>query len=231
MRDKDDERLKTARRERLRYWIDTDKHSMGDVEAWCKHYSQFLQPGEQPLTGSYIRQVAPKAGKATRGIGEKAARKLERVGSKPKGWLDMLSSPAEDKLTPAPEPLGIVPIISWVAAGDYMEATDPNAVGFADEWIETRVKVNRHTFALRVDGDSMMPDFMPGMILVVEPEMEALPGDYVIAKNGDNEATFKQLVKDGGTFYLKPLNDRYPIMPLGDAQIIGVVREAVRKLR
>jgi SOS-response transcriptional repressor LexA len=67
--------------------------------------------------------------------------------------------------------------------------------------------------------------------LVVEPDLEARPGDYVVAKNGDNEATFKKLVRDGGEFMLEPLNPRYPIRPLGDAKIIGVVIERIERFR
>lgn len=52
----------------------------------------------------------------------------------------------------------------------------------------------------------------------------------MIARN-DDEATFKQLVKDGGDWYLKPLNERYSIKPLGSFHIIGVVCEAIRKFR
>lgn len=53
----------------------------------------------------------------------------------------------------------------------------------------------------------------------------------MIALNTDNETTFKQLVKDGGDLYLKPLNSRYPIKPLGTAKIIGVVREFTKRFR
>jgi SOS-response transcriptional repressor LexA len=53
----------------------------------------------------------------------------------------------------------------------------------------------------------------------------------VIVKNPEGETTFKQLVKDSGEFYLKPLNARYPIKPLGTAEIIGVVREFSKKFR
>jgi len=53
----------------------------------------------------------------------------------------------------------------------------------------------------------------------------------VIAKNGD-DATFKQLVKDGSDWLLKPLNDRYPIKPLeSPCKIIGVVRSLERRFR
>jgi SOS-response transcriptional repressor LexA len=97
------------------------------------------------------------------------------------------------------------------------------------------VPVKRHTYALRVHGDSMVSEsgdsFPAGSILIVEPEMEALPGDYVIAVNHASETTFKQLVKDGGDLYLKPLNSRYPIKPLGNARVIGVVREFTKRFR
>jgi len=130
---------------------------------------------------------------------------------------------------PGPALRGTVPIISFVQAGDYSEAIDTLQPG-EGERIEVTVPVHPHTFALRVVGDSMEPDFPAGIIVVVEPGMDPLPGDYVVAKNGD-DATFKQLVKDGADYYLKPLNPRYPIKPLGQAHVIGVVREAIRKLR
>lgn len=76
------------RRRRLREWIDTDPVSMGDVEAWCGYYSQFVQKDESPLSPTYIRQLVPKRGNPNRNIGEKVARRLERIGQKPSGWLD-----------------------------------------------------------------------------------------------------------------------------------------------
>lgn len=124
-----------------------------------------------------------------------------------------------------------VPLVSSVAAGLFAEATDYMPVGYSDEWVECTVQVKDHTFALRVEGDSMEPKFEEGCILVVEPDLEARPGDYVIAKNGDNEATFKQLVRDGGVYMLKPLNPRYPIRPLADAKIIGVVVQRLETFR
>jgi SOS-response transcriptional repressor LexA len=133
---------------------------------------------------------------------------------------------------PGPEMGGEVPLLSDVQAGFFTEHVDnfhPGDGGM--EKIKTSVPVKQHTFALRVTGDSMEPDFQKGMILIVEPDLDPEPGDYVIAKNGDGETTFKQLIKDGGDWYLKPTNSRYPIKPLGEASIIGVVRSVERKLR
>lgn len=137
--------------------------------------------------------------------------------------------PSDNNVSAATGPRGSVPLISSVQAGNFTEAIDNLHPG-EGERIDVTIQVRPHTFALRVSGDSMEPEFPAGIIVVVEPEMEPHPGDYVIAKNGD-DATLKQLIKDGADWYLKPSNPRYPIKPLGQAHIIGVVREAVRKYR
>ena len=78
----------------------------------------------------------------------------------------------------------------------------------------------------------MEPIFPEGAILDVEPELDALNGDYVIARNEHHEATFKQLIKDGGDWYLRPLNGRYPVKKFQQTdQICGVVRAMEIKFR
>lgn len=127
---------------------------------------------------------------------------------------------------------GAVPLLSDVQAGNYKEFVDNFQPGDGgEELIPTSVPVKRHTFALRVSGDSMAPLFTEGMVLIVEPEMDPHPGDYVIAKNADNGTTFKQLVKDGTDWYLKPVNERYPIKALGKNKIVGVVRAVEKRFR
>lgn len=149
-----------------------------------------------------------------------------RIGDEPGKQLEM-----ESNVSLGPHIKGKVPLISWVQAGRASEVIDLLQPGDADEWIDSTVQIRRHTYALRVEGDSMSPEFPPGMILIVEPDMDPEIGDFVIARNGDDEATFKKYVKDGGTYYLKPLNPAYPIINAQDYRIVGVVRDAVRKLR
>lgn len=140
------------------------------------------------------------------------------------------SSGVASNVVPGPVVRGEVPLISWVQAGEYQSVVDNYTPGCGAEMIPTTVPVNRHTYALTVKGDSMTnpngwPSFPEGMVIIVEPEFESMPGDFVIVKNGAEEATFKQLVKDGGDWYLKPLNPRYPIKPLTpDLRVVGVVR-------
>lgn len=167
----------------------------------------------------------------TKGKGSAKTVKLASVCGVSATWLATGEGAMLQNVTTADVALGRVPLISSVAAGMFTEVSDINPAGFADEWIHCSVPVKAHTFALKVDGDSMEPDYPAGKILIVEPEMEARPGDLVIAKNTENEATFKKLVRDSGEYYLMPLNSRYPMKPLGDAKIIGVVRQVIENLR
>jgi SOS-response transcriptional repressor LexA len=101
--------------------------------------------------------------------------------------------------------------------------------------IEVTVPVRRHTFALRVKGDSMVdasgngPSFPEGISIVVEPDAEPRHKRFVVVKSNDEaEATFKQLIIDGGDMYLKPLNTAYKTKPFpADGRICGVVVQAV----
>ena len=98
------------------------------------------------------------------------------------------------------------------------------------ERISTGIKVRRHTYALIVDGDSMEPEFTDGDIIIVEPDEEPVPGKFVIIRQNGGEATFKQLIKDGSRWLLKPLNPRYPVMEMReDAVFCGVVKEKIKR--
>lgn len=163
-------------------------------------------------------------------------RKIAEAHGKPVWWLltgenqvrkntdDGTNSFGPANISPGPPILSRVPVISWVQAGDWSEAVDPFQPGFAEEWIDTTATKHPNAFALVVHGDSMEPEFIEGEIITVDPGRDAVNGAYVIAKNG-NEATFKQLVLDGSSVFLKPLNARYPIKDMTgiEFRIIGVV--------
>lgn len=128
---------------------------------------------------------------------------------------------------------GRVPCISWIQAGAWGDVVDNFQPGDADLWIETTVPIRRHTYALKVQGDSMEPLFPAGSHIIVEPEMEWENGDYVVIRqNSNTECTFKQIIREGSQLYLKPLNPRYPIMEMRpDAIVCGVVRSMEQRFR
>lgn len=123
-----------------------------------------------------------------------------------------------------PEVRGEVPLISWVQAGQWAEIVDNFQPGDAEVWVATTARVGKHAFALRIEGDSMEPKVPNGSVVIFDPDKGWQHGSLVLAKRTmDQHATFKQLWYDGPTAYLKPLNERYPLMELPpDSRIIAV---------
>lgn len=148
-------------------------------------------------------------------------------GELPKRVKELEGSISEpSNVLPGPPIRGMVPIISWVSAGRWREPDV--ALDEPLEWLPVTFKTP-NVFGLRVDGDSMEPDFPPGTIIFVDPDRKAEAMNLVIALNGDDEATFKRLTKEGGVWYLTPLNPRYPLQKLDSlCKIIGVVIMASR---
>lgn len=79
------------------------------------------------------------------------------------------------------------------------------------------------SFALRVVGHSMAPEFNEGEIIVVEPEGLARDGSFVIALYQD-EWIFRQLRRDGEGWCLHALGAAWPDLALADLSAVrGVV--------
>lgn len=126
-----------------------------------------------------------------------------------------------------------VPLISWVQAGNWAEIVDNYTPGENDLVAAKESKPGKYSFALRVEGDSMIShnhiSFPPGTIIIVDPARAAGSGDFVVAKDiATGCATFKRLMQDAGHWFLKPLNPAYPLIPIDDPaiRVIGVVIES-----
>lgn len=97
----------------------------------------------------------------------------------------------------------------------------------------TDLELSQNAFALEIKGDSMLPEFKPGDRVIIDPAIFPQPGDFVVAKNGDDEATFKKYrprtMDEHGdvVFELVPLNEDYPSMrsDQGPIRIIGTMVE------
>lgn len=191
------------------------------------------------MDDSQLSQIAGK--NPVRNIGAVLARRIEKAFHRPEGWLDVphskvlhIEPKAEQNVAPARDLSNEVPLISWVQAGDWRNLVDNFHAGDAERWIATYAKVGKHSFALRIVGDSMTnpggaPSFPEGTVIIVDPERAAEAGKFVVVRqNANSECTFKQLVRDAGKHYLKPLNPRYPLLEmLPDAVICGVLVQAV----
>lgn len=129
---------------------------------------------------------------------------------------------------PGPDLRGHVPLISWVQAGNWEAVIDNFAPGDAEDWLPCPRKFGPHAFALRVRGVSMEPKYQDGDIIFVDPDAQAEHGKNIVVRLDDeHEATFKQLVMEGGQKFLRALNPDWPgpkLIPInGNATICGVV--------
>lgn len=180
------------------------------------------------------RMLYPEGKASKRNIGEQAARQIEDALKLQRGWMDGLADKTDNNVSYAGlnEPLGAYPVISWVSAGQWMEAVEPYHRRGIDRWYETTVECSEDSFWLDVKGDSMTSpvglSIPEGMAILVDPAVEPRSGKLVVAKlDSENEATFKKLVVDAGRKFLKPLNPQYPMTEIdGNCRIIGVVVDA-----
>lgn len=129
-----------------------------------------------------------------------------------------------------------IPILVKVPAGIPIEAIE-DIIGY-EEIPASMLRDGNNYFSLKIDGDSMYPDYKTGDIIIIRQQNDCNSGDdCVVMVNGD-DATFKRVVKQEKSIILKPLNnnyepyyfDEYEIMTK-PVKIIGVAVEVRRKLR
>jgi SOS-response transcriptional repressor LexA len=128
-------------------------------------------------------------------------------------------------------PVRKVPLISWVRAGTWHEPSDPYVPGQAEEWLYADAD-DPGVFALRVEGDSMEPEFYDGDIIVVNPAVEPTSGEYVVAAvNG--EASFKQIFIYLNKVVLKALNPKYAPLEIlrSDGRELVIKGKVIQKIK
>jgi SOS-response transcriptional repressor LexA len=125
----------------------------------------------------------------------------------------------------APAAYNKVPLLSWVQAGGFGSGSDQYPYpGVAEEYVDTDLQ-GKYLFAMKVKGDSMEPIFFDGEIIIIDPEVQPQPNDYVlIKKDNEDEATFKQIKKYRGIWVIHPLNPRYEDIEMTkDMRVVGKV--------
>ncbi|MEQ1976654.1 XRE family transcriptional regulator [Xenorhabdus sp. SGI240] len=96
------------------------------------------------------------------------------------------------------------------------------------KYVEVPSGFSNRAFGVEVQGDSMESpsgvSFYHGMIVIFDPAYPAEDGELVLVADIANKTSiFKQLIKDQGYWYLRPLNDNYPSIKLtSDMEIIAV---------
>ncbi|MBF0109322.1 MAG: helix-turn-helix domain-containing protein [Magnetococcales bacterium] len=116
-----------------------------------------------------------------------------------------------------------IPLISWDALAKYCGLPKEAFIPEVLSWVPVAPKASERCFAMKVPDDSMEPEFHEGEIIVIDPTKKGSHNQFLIAREGNNRPTFKQLIHHSNQQYLKPLNSRYPLIEVkGEIQVCGV---------
>ena len=129
-----------------------------------------------------------------------------------------------------------IPILGKVPAGVPIEAIE-DIIGY-EEIPASMLRGGNNYFSLKIDGDSMYPDYKTGDILIIKQQNDCNSGDDCIVMVNGDDATFKRVIKQEKSIILKPLNNNYEPYYFDEyeiltkpVKIVGVAVEVRRKLR
>jgi repressor LexA len=140
--------------------------------------------------------------------------------------------PADRFKTPRRAALANIPLFGSIPAG-FSQDREQEAEGCISVDIQTvGFQPTRHTFALRVVGDSMIGRHIcEGDIVILEHGPEPRHGQIVAALM-DRKSTLKTFVLKNNKPFLKAENPKYAdLIPAEELMIQGVFRALIRKAR
>lgn len=126
-----------------------------------------------------------------------------------------------------------IPVLGKIPAGIPIEMIE-DVIDY-EEISDEMLKGDREYFGLKVSGDSMMPKYLDGDVLIVQKTNDCESGqDCIVMVNGD-DGTFKRVIKNKDGIILQPLNPNYEIKFYSNDEIeklpikiLGVVKEIRR---
>lgn len=129
-----------------------------------------------------------------------------------------------------------VPILGKIPAGIPIEAIED--IEDWEEIPEAMARGGKEFFGLSVKGDSMLPEYRSGDVLILQRQDSCETGDDCAVMVNGNDATFKRVRRTEKGITLQPLNPTYdPIFFTNQeivelpVRIIGVVIEVRRKVK
>ena len=113
-----------------------------------------------------------------------------------------------------------LPVVGYVSAGepsvpDYSDGDTPPGVGVLGEInLAQDFGPGATCYAVKIKGDSMLPRFRDGDIVVCSPGASWKNGDICLIRHLDGRVWVKRLVDHEGTWCLEPDNPLYESIPL-----------------
>ena len=112
-----------------------------------------------------------------------------------------------------------IPVLGVIPAGIPIEAVE-DVLGY--EEITPKLASTGEFFALKVKGDSMLPDIKNGDILIVRQQEDAENGDTCVIMVNGNDATVKKIKKMESGIMLIPNNSDFETMFFSNQEILSL---------
>ncbi len=125
-----------------------------------------------------------------------------------------------------------IPIYGSIPAGSPADRRQEASGCVTVDLDELQLKATARTFALRVQGDSMIGrGILDGDLVLLEHGLEPRHGQ-VVAALIDGESTLKTFVMKGPKAFLRAENPKYPdLVPAEELMVQGVFRALIRKAK
>ncbi|MCR9137759.1 MAG: helix-turn-helix transcriptional regulator [Alphaproteobacteria bacterium] len=119
-----------------------------------------------------------------------------------------------------------VPLLGFAQAGDGGYFDDGGyPAGHGWDLVDLPAASAGHTYALKVQGDSMLPLYRNGDTLIVEPEAQIRTGDRVVVKTKQGEVLAKKLRRQTvDVVELQSLNPDHPDRTFDAGEIEWIAR-------
>jgi transcriptional regulator with XRE-family HTH domain len=111
-----------------------------------------------------------------------------------------------------------IPILSPIQAAEWVRASAAHLPREGQPYTTTDLRAGRNSFAMLIFDEAMGPLFAVGDMIVADPDIAPLPGDFVVASPRKQPALFRQYrVKEisasgHAVIELVPLNPLHPII-------------------
>src|SRR3954454_12225595 len=151
---------------------------------------------------------------------ESVAKILRATGASLDEFMRLIE-PGMDRMNTRTRLIGI----TQAGAGRYFTEDGMPTGGPGWEEVEFPDLASEKVFALEVSGDSMLPLYRDGDILIVSPSANARKGDRVVVRTTSGEVTAKEIKrKTAKSVELRALNPGHPDRTIPATEIAWIAR-------
>jgi phage repressor protein C with HTH and peptisase S24 domain len=137
--------------------------------------------------------------------------------------IDTFVSLIEESGRPVAQAVPLIGFAEAGAGGYFDDGGFPVGKGW-DEIAFPAVN-DEHAYALEISGDSMLPAYRDGDVIIVSPAAPIRRGDRVVVKTKDGEVMVKELKRrTGKTVELKSLNREHKDRSLNMSEVLWIAR-------